>query len=144
MIFCIGVTSFFDFKLVNTTLLNLLELECAVKLKHCSWGKNDFFNKRTLVEMLLKQGYRANILMFNVFGSSRKDEFVLFSSCFSLQSLQGYRLYNFKHITRTGSLTQSCSDQNQSSDKRLAISVITIHISILLFRKTVPERTHIG
>ena len=35
MIFCLGVTLLFDFKLLQTKSLNSLEFECMVKLKHC-------------------------------------------------------------------------------------------------------------
>ena len=64
MIFCIGVTLLFDFKLLNTTASHLLELEYTVKALQL--GKNDFFNKRTLIVMLLKEDYRTNNLMFHV------------------------------------------------------------------------------
>ena len=65
--FCLGVTSLFDFKLLNKKPFNSFELECAVKVKHCIWKKMGFLKKRTLVVILLKQDYRANILMFHVF-----------------------------------------------------------------------------
>ena len=54
MIFGLGVTLLFDFKLLNTKPFNSLELECAVKLSIAFGKKNGLSKKRTLVVVILR------------------------------------------------------------------------------------------
>ena len=116
----------------------------------------DFRKKRTLAVILLKKDFGANILMFHVFDNSGKDKLVLFSSNFSLQSLQSIDYITSNTAHSTLSFIQSSCDQNQSSGKRLMIGesilfylnncfkTMSLNIFILVKQKGVRYMSQIG